>query len=154
VSPCSFGLAKLTFIICGLSHAIPEIDEEAADEMIAEDRRYIKEALKFTIAPVRTADEAARPVGFGATDPDFKALNLSTLVDWRLQHQTRHAATGVRTKFDREEQLPEKNEVSLRRQLIRRFHEVLKKSKVAVCVLVLTVTNIGVLLHLVEGMLI
>ena len=97
--------------------------------MIAEDCCSIKQALKLMIAPVRTADEAAQPVGFGATDPNFKTLNLSTLVDWRLQHQTRHAATGVWTKFDHEEQLPEKTQVSLRRQLIRRFHKVLKEEQ-------------------------
>ena len=94
---------------------------------VAEDCCYIKEALKFTIPPACTAEEAVSPVGFGTTGPDFKAFNLSTLVDWRLQHQTHHAATGVQTKLDHEEQLPEKKEVSLWRQLIQRFHKVLKE---------------------------
>ena len=32
--------------------------------MVAEDCCYIKEALKFTIPPARTAEEAVSPVGF------------------------------------------------------------------------------------------
>ena len=40
-----------------------------------------------------------------------------------------NGATGVWTKFDHEEQLPEKTEVSLQCQLIRHFHEVLKEEQ-------------------------
>ena len=96
---------------------------------VAEDHRYIKEALKFTIPPARMAEEAVSPVGFGATGPNLKAFNLITLVDWQLQHQTRHATTGIWTKLDHKEQLPEKNEVSLWCQLIQHFHEVLKEEQ-------------------------
>ena len=99
---------------------MPEIDEDMADEMIAEDRQHIKEALQFNIPPVHMADEATQPIGLGTMDPGFNTLDLSTLVDWRKQHQTQHAAAGVRTRFG--EQLQNNREVSTQCQLIRCFH--------------------------------
>lgn len=106
---------------------MPDISEEEVDEMLAEDCHNIKAALRFNFAPVRTADEAMQPLGFGATEPDFNTLDLGALVDWRLQHQTRQAAVGVRTKVG--EQPQDNKEVSLRRQLIHHFHEVLKQEQ-------------------------
>ena len=106
---------------------MPEIDEEEAEEMLAEDRRQIHETLHINIPPVRVADENSQPFGFGGTRTDINALDLNTLVEWRLQHQTHHAALGVRTKVGGATE--ETKELSMRRQLIRRFHEVLKQEQ-------------------------
>lgn len=95
--------------------------------MLAEDRRHIRESLQINISRIHTANEHAQPLGFSVTPIDFKALDLSTLVEWRLQHQTQHAALGVRTKVGGPT-VPTKEE-SMRRQLIRRFHEVLKQEQ-------------------------
>ena len=106
---------------------MPEINEEETEEMLAEDRRHINETLRINIAPIHVADENSQPFGFGGTRTDGNALDLDTLVEWRLQHQTQHAALGVRTKVDGATE--ETNELSMRRQLIRRFHEVLKQEQ-------------------------
>jgi hypothetical protein len=106
---------------------MPEIDEEEAEEMLAEDRRHISETLRINISPIHVADESSQPFGFGGTRIDLNALDLDTLVEWRLQHQTQHAALGVRTKVGGATE--ETNELSMRRQLIRQFHEVLKQEQ-------------------------
>ena len=106
---------------------MPEISEEEADEMLAEDRRHINETLHINIPPIHVDNENSQPFGFGGTRTDINALNLDTLVEWRLQHQTQHAALGVRTKLGGAKE--ETSELSIRRQLIRRFHEVLKQEQ-------------------------
>src|ERR1700677_1860177 len=111
-------------LIC-ISYAMPDIDEDEVEEIIAEDRCNISKALQLKISPVDAPDEDAQPLGFGDMNPDFTTLDLSPLVDWQLQHQSRHAAVRVRTRVG--EQLQTKADISIRRQLIRRFHEVLKQ---------------------------
>lgn len=109
---------------------MPEIDEEEAEEMLAEDRRHIKETLRFKLPPVHTTDDPSRPLGFGATNVEVGTVDLDVLVDWRLQHQSHHAAVGVRTRFGAEQFAREEaTGVSMRRQIIRRFHEVLKQEQ-------------------------
>ena len=95
--------------------------------MIAEEYRHIEEALSFNIPPVQV-DTVAQPLGYGATDANFQEIDFDILVSMCRQHQTRHAALGVRTKS--EKQLEEASQdVSIRRQLIRHFHEVLKEEQ-------------------------
>ena len=106
---------------------MPDINEEEAEEMLAEDRRHINETLHINIPPIHVADQNSQPFGFGSTRTDINALDLDTLVEWRLQHQSRHAALGVRTKVGGSTE--ETNELSMRRQLIRRFHEVLRQEQ-------------------------
>ena len=107
---------------------MPEINEEQAEELLAEDCQNIKESLSpVKIAPVHIADEKAQPLGFGAIQPDFETLDLDMLVQWRVQHQSKHAALGVRTKVGGPMEVTK--EVSMRRQLIRRFHKVLKQEQ-------------------------
>lgn len=103
------------------------MDDEEAQEMIAEEYHHISEALSFDIPPVQV-DTVAQPLGYGATDANFHEIDLDILVDMRKQHQTRHAALGVRTKGDKQRTEASKD-VSIRRQLIRRFHEVLKEEQ-------------------------
>jgi hypothetical protein len=99
------------------------------EELIAEEYRHIKEALSFNVPSVRV-DEVAQPLGYGATNPNFNEVDFDVLVDMRRQHQTHHAATGVRTKGAGEKPLLDaQKDISLRRQIIRRFHEVLKEEQ-------------------------
>lgn len=87
----------------------------------------MQDSLRVSIAPVCTNDEAAQPLGFGAIEPEYSAINFDTLVNWRLQHQSRHAALGVRTRGG--VQIENQKAVSIRRQIIREFHVVLKESQ-------------------------
>jgi hypothetical protein len=94
--------------------------------MIAEDYRHIQQALSFNLPPVHI-DTAVQPTGYGGTNANFHELDFGILVSMRQQHQTRPAAMGVRTKGDK--QLNPKKDISIRRQFIQRFHEVLKEEQ-------------------------
>ena len=63
------------------------MDDEEAQEMIAEEYHHISEALSFDIPPVRV-DTVTQPLGYGATDANFHEIDLDILVDMRKQHQT------------------------------------------------------------------
>ena len=65
---------------------MPEIDEEEAEEMLAEDRHHISETLHINISPIHVADESSQPFGFGGTRIDLNALT-------RLGYPRRMAAT-------------------------------------------------------------
>ena len=56
----------------------------------------------------------------------YQDLDFNTLVEMCCLHQTHQAATGVRTKGATWEERPAETE---RKQLIRRFHEVLKEAQ-------------------------
>lgn len=107
---------------------MPDTTEDEADDIVAEDRRNIREALKFRIAPICAPDEITQPLGYGATEPDYTSISLDTLVEWRLNHQTRQAANGVRVKKGPSNS-KSPQEISARRQLIRGFHQVLKEEE-------------------------
>lgn len=99
------------------------------EELIAEEFRHIKEALSLNLPSVRV-DEVAQLLGYGATNTNFDEVDFDMLVHMRRQHQTHHAAMGVRTKGASEKQLPDaQKNISLRRQIIRRFHKVLKEEQ-------------------------
>lgn len=72
--------------------------------------------------------EDSRNNSVAILNPNFDLLDLSALVQMRRLHQTRQATKGVRTK-----QHPQDSSVTeaamLRRQLIRRFHEVLRENQ-------------------------
>ncbi|KAJ7722682.1 hypothetical protein B0H16DRAFT_1334577, partial [Mycena metata] len=71
-------------------------------------------------------DEASKPLGRGAFTSD--AIDFDYLVELRRRHQTIQAAHGVRTRIV--DQSSEKvKEVSLRQQLIKKMHLVLKEEQ-------------------------
>ncbi|KIM79928.1 hypothetical protein PILCRDRAFT_73649 [Piloderma croceum F 1598] len=110
-------------------HALPDADEEQMEELIAEEYRHIKEALSFNFPSARI-DEVVQPLGYGATNPNFDEVDFDVLVRMHRQHQTHHATMGVWTKGTSEKQLPDaQKNISLRQQIIRRFHEVLKEEQ-------------------------
>jgi hypothetical protein len=80
-------------------------------------------ASQTALTPVVVRDEESLPFGFGELELDFSDLNLDNLVQMRLRHQTVQAAKGARLRGRGE---VEKN-ISIRRQLIRKFHEILKE---------------------------
>jgi hypothetical protein len=73
------------------------------------------------------ADQPSKALGLAnitSDDLDFKAL-----VNMRRQHQTRQAATGVRTRSDMTVTVTQDPKKTERQKIIRRFHEVLKESQ-------------------------
>lgn len=73
------------------------------------------------LPPIRVPDENSRPLGHGVTR--YIDLDFEVLVEMRRKHQTKQAASGVRTK---------KTKVSgdtLRGQIIRQFYEALKEAQ-------------------------
>ncbi|KAJ6610874.1 hypothetical protein B0H10DRAFT_2193181 [Mycena sp. CBHHK59/15] len=80
-----------------------EMDDELADEILGEEYLTVQEYIKEMAA----AKAAARP-------------------DTRLQHQTKFAENCTRTKTTRP--APDSEE-SIRRQLLRKFHEILKEDQ-------------------------
>ena len=88
--------------------------------MIAEDYQNIQQALSSK-PPL---DEIAQPFGFGGTNVDVQSLNFEMLVNMQHQHQTKQADKGVRTRGEMQQE--DNTEVSVRRQIIHRFHKVVK----------------------------
>jgi hypothetical protein len=102
------------------------ISEEDVEEFIAEDRRHIENATNPQL-PMPDIEEVSKPFGFGENEPSHRRLDFQSLVDMRRWHQTLQAAHSVRTKS--EHGTVNKGELSIRQQLIRRFHEVLKEQQ-------------------------
>lgn len=89
--------------------------------MFMEEYQQIHDTLTASIRPVELPDAPTNL--FNAT---HQPLDVRQLVALRRQHQTRQAEDGIRT---RGEATKEKPEVSMRRQLIREFHAVLKEEQ-------------------------
>ena len=86
-----------------------------------EEYQQIRDTLTTSIHPVELPDTPTN-----LFNADHQSLNVHQLVELRCQHQTRQAEDGIRT---RSEATKEKPEVSIRRQLIREFHAVLKEEQ-------------------------
>ncbi|KAF7972553.1 hypothetical protein HWV62_17764 [Athelia sp. TMB] len=112
-----------------------DADEDAADESFAEECQQIMAAMPRRpdqLPEIQTSDSLSRPFGQGTIDTG--ALDLSALVTLRFKHQTRHAALAVRTRYEVVENLDadaeqRKQENSLKRELIKRFNEILKEQQ-------------------------
>ena len=106
---------------------MPKPDHQQLAQSFAEDRCLVADATSFRLPAVRTHQETS-PFGFGQLNPQASALHLQVLVDLRVCHQTRQAALGVRTRGS-ESTEPLAAPVSLRRQLITRYHDVTRRQQ-------------------------
>lgn len=104
--------------------------------MHAEDYRYIRDVIAppiTTVIPSSTLNvsEETRPFGFGEASPAFDTLDMNILVDERRRHETRQARTGVRSRNTETSPSDSKEleQVSVRKKIIQRFHEELKKQQ-------------------------
>ncbi|KAJ6615753.1 hypothetical protein B0H10DRAFT_2220086 [Mycena sp. CBHHK59/15] len=115
-----------------------EMDDELADEILGEEyltvQEYIKEMAAAKAAarpdtvelvPVHIPDEPSKPFGQGLY-ASVDVVDFSPLIQQRLQHQTKFAENCTRTKTTRP--APDSKE-SIRRQLLRKFHEILKEDQ-------------------------
>ena len=92
--------------------------------MLAEECREINAALAASLPLLDLPDEPAKPLGLGNISLD--SLDLNALVRVRMQHQTRQAQLSIRTQSKQSAAEPEE---STYRQVIKRFHAVLKKQQ-------------------------
>ena len=51
------------------------MDDEEAEKLIAEEYCHISEVLSFDIPPVQV-DTVTQPLGYGATDANFREIDL------------------------------------------------------------------------------
>lgn len=74
-----------------------------------------------SLPAVRVPDEPSHPLGHGKLRSDD--LNFEILINMRRAHQTKHAATGIRTK------LTKPADESIRGRILQEFHEALKEAQ-------------------------
>jgi hypothetical protein len=83
--------------------------------------RELQERLQ--IPQLQVPDELSKPLGLGGITVDD--LDFTPLVEMRCQHQTCHAALGIRTRTLKTTE--DSAKISLKQQIIRRMREVLKE---------------------------
>ena len=104
-----------------LSQSVNDDDEQ----IMFEECQQLRELQQgFQVPQVQVPDERSKPLGLGGITNDD--LDFSQLVEMRRQHQTRHAALGIRTRSSKATDT-EDSEISLKQQIIRRMREVLKE---------------------------
>ncbi|KAJ6540225.1 hypothetical protein B0H10DRAFT_1971064 [Mycena sp. CBHHK59/15] len=74
-----------------------------------------------------SSTELSKPLRLGTTGASD--INFDFLVGLRRQHQTMQAARGVRTRVTGAVDVEKARELSVRQQLIRKFHLVLKEEQ-------------------------
>ncbi len=104
-----------------LSNGLPDVDEDVAEEMLTEEYQQIHDMLSLSIRPLELPDTP-----MNLFNANHQSLDLHQLIVLRRQHQTKQAEDGVRMRGEATTEMPE---VSLRRQLIREFHTVLKEEQ-------------------------
>jgi len=104
-----------------LSNGLPDVDEDVAEEMLTEEYQQIHDMLSLSIRPLELPDTP-----MNLFNANHHSLDLHQLIVLRRQHQTKQAEDGVCMRGEATTEMPE---VSLRRQLIREFHTVLKEEQ-------------------------
>ncbi|KAJ7488492.1 hypothetical protein B0H11DRAFT_2406543, partial [Mycena galericulata] len=111
-----------------------EPNDELMEEILGDEYVTIQETLASVattraLPSVQIPSEVSKPFGRGA-NADFANLDFKALINQRKQHQTRQAATCARIKqADPSGDSPVASEESLRRQILRKFHEILKEDQ-------------------------
>lgn len=109
-----------------------EPNDELEEELLGEEYITVQETLASVAAalpPVQLASEPSKPFGRGPCS-DFEALDFKALVGQRREHQTRQAANCARIKHAKStDDSPAATEESVRRRILRRFHEILKEDQ-------------------------
>ncbi|KAF8167513.1 hypothetical protein B0H34DRAFT_854442 [Crassisporium funariophilum] len=102
-------------------------DEDELEEVVSDEYPRIQELSRLqnlSIPAVLLADEPSRPLGHSSVQ--YGDLDFDMLIDMRRQHQTKQAATGVRTKKFKEQS---DHETTMRGKIIRELHETLKEAQ-------------------------
>lgn len=98
---------------------------EREDEMNAEERKALKGAqAAAALPPVSLVSTCEPSKSFGQRNTTVEDLSFDTLVALRRYHQTKQAATGVRTRAKSLQP-----STSLRRKIIQEFQDVMHEYK-------------------------
>jgi len=94
------------------------------EEVIAEEYMQVQTTLKQlrNLPPLQLPDEVSKPMGHGRLH--YTQLDYKSLVDMRRNHQTKQAATGVRTR-----KADPDSTASIRGQIVQEFHRVLRAAQ-------------------------
>ena len=87
------------------------------DTVVSEEYIQTQNAMDIykSLPAVRIPDERSRPFGHGGLR--FDDLNFEMMINMRRAHQTKHAATGIRTKN------PKPTDGSIRGHILQGFHK-------------------------------
>ncbi|KAJ7727809.1 hypothetical protein DFH07DRAFT_871519 [Mycena maculata] len=109
-----------------------EPDDELAEEILGDEYITLQETLASIVTalpPVQLPSEVSKPFGRGPS-ASFENLDFKALVHLRKEHQTRQAANCARVKRpSSEDNSSAAAKESTRRQILRRFHEILKEDQ-------------------------
>lgn len=100
-------------------------DENDLEDLVAQEYQEVQ-SQQIKLRDIVLDDDISRPLGKGTIT--YQDLNFNSLISMRMEHQTRQAATGIRTQYTQMVDATRKPE-TIRRQLIRRFHEILKEEQ-------------------------
>ncbi|KAJ7712478.1 hypothetical protein B0H14DRAFT_3018370 [Mycena olivaceomarginata] len=116
-----------------------EMDDELIDGVLGEEYAVLQETMSslstqpaqpdapVTVPAVRLEDEPSKPFRNGLYT-SANSVDFSPLVEQRRQHQTKYAEKCTRTKTTKSAPAPDSEE-SLRRQILRKFHDILKEDQ-------------------------
>ncbi|KAJ7865856.1 hypothetical protein B0H14DRAFT_3595881 [Mycena olivaceomarginata] len=116
-----------------------EMDDELIDGVLGEEYAVLQETMSslstppaqpdapVTVPAVRLEDEPSKPFRNGLYI-SANSVDFSPLVEQRRQHQTKYAEKCTRTKTTKSAPAPDSEE-SLRRQILRKFHDILKEDQ-------------------------
>ncbi|KAJ6459147.1 hypothetical protein C8R47DRAFT_1028273 [Mycena vitilis] len=110
-----------------------QVDEDLEEEILGEEFTTLRDTMASLAAlpAVQLPSEPSKPFGHG-TSTTFATLDFKALIRQRTAHQTREAAHSARVKTtadgdDETDDIPVPKE-STRRQILRKYHELLKES--------------------------
>jgi hypothetical protein len=121
---CSENILQILTHILFCSHELPEPDDGAIAMVLSDERAHIASSIAACLAPVNAPDEPTNVFDFNSSD--LSALSFEKLVHLRRKHQTRQAATGVRTKTTSGAHQAQEQTATERQILLRRLNEVIK----------------------------
>lgn len=98
------------------------VNEEQLDIVISEEYIQTRRAKDvYSLPAVRLPDELSLPLGHGKLRTED--LNFEMMINMRRAHQTKHAATGIRTKRSKP------TDESIRGRILQEFHKALKEAQ-------------------------
>jgi len=117
-------------------HELPEPADKEISGFFAEDRIRISKNIAACLPPVNIPDEPTNT--FDTNEADISSLSFDKLVRLRFAHQTKQAATGVRTRTrastapaddDTQVEKDTQKRETERQSLLHRFNEVIKQQQ-------------------------
>ena len=95
--------------------------------VLSDECAHIASSIAACLVPVNAPDKPTNP--FDMNNSDLSALSFDKLVNLRRQHQTRQAATSIRTKTTSRRQQVQKQVPTERQLLLQRLNEVVKEQQ-------------------------